>query len=447
MRIAIVGTGAAGLGAAWLLADRHDITVYERNARLGGHCNTVDVPTPAGDVAVDTGFIVYNEHNYPNLSAMFEALDVPTRASNMSFAVSIGEGDFEYAGRLTGFFGQPATAFSGEWRRVLFEIMRFNREAPRLLEIRGGNDLTLGDYLQLGGYSDAFAERYLLPMSAAIWSAPMREMLAFPARSFIRFFANHGLLQLAGRPRWRTVDGGSREYVERISRSFADKVRLNCGAAEIRRNEHGVEIRDTSGNLDRFDQVIVASHADEALGMLGDADEQERRILGAFRYQPNDTLLHTDASLMPRRKRLWSSWNYIAGAPDLDAHISVTYWMNRLQDLPGAMPLFVSLNPERLPAPEHVVKRMTYMHPVFDAGAVGAQHELARLQGVRRTWFCGSYCGFGFHEDAFAAGLDIAECLGGRRPWKRVERPLGAPEIAPLPLPSPAPALPRVAAE
>jgi predicted NAD/FAD-binding protein len=447
LRIAIVGTGAAGLGAAWLLADRHDITVYERSPRLGGHCHTVTVPTDGGDIAVDTGFIVYNEHNYPNLTAMFRELAVPTQASDMSFAVSIGEGAFEYAGSLTGFFGQPATAFSAEWRRVLREILRFNREAPRLLEIRGGSDLTLGDYLRLGGYSDAFAERYLLPMSAAIWSAPMREMLAFPARSFIRFFANHGLLQLSGRPRWRTVSGGSREYVGRITAGFADRVRLNCGAAEIRRDEHGVEIRDTRGQRDRFDQVVIAAHADESLGMLGDADDQERRILGAFRYQPNDTLLHTDATLMPRRKRLWSSWNYIASRPDLDAHISVTYWMNRLQALPEAAPLFVSLNPERMPAADSIVKRMTYMHPVFDAGAIAAQRELARLQGVRRTWFCGSYCGFGFHEDAFAAGLDVAECLGARRPWKRAERPLGAPETTPLPAPVPTPALSRVAAE
>ncbi|MGB3810330.1 MAG: FAD-dependent oxidoreductase [Parvibaculum sp.] len=437
LRIAVIGTGISGLSAAWLLSQAHDVTVYEKQDRPGGHSNTLTAACPEGDVAVDTGFIVYNELNYPNLTALFSHLGVPTRASEMSFAASLATGGglqrFEYSGSgLNGLFGDRRNIFRPRMWRMLAEIMRLYRFAPGLLNMAGLDVKPLGQFLREQGYSAALREDHLLPMCAAIWSLPLARVEEFPALAFLRFFDNHGLMRITGRPQWRTVDGGSREYVARLVASFRDRVRLGTGIVDICRDETGVTVIDTKGGTARYDHVVIASHSDEALHMLGDADARERRLLGAIPYQRNVAWLHSDASFMPLSRRVWSSWNYMGGETAGDgAPVCVTYWMNRLQDLPTSRQLFVTLNPSHEPAAETVLQRIDYDHPVFDRAALAAQRELWQLQGTRRTWFCGAYFGSGFHEDGLQAGLAVAEQLGGiARPWT-VADPSGRIALAP----------------
>ncbi|WP_051330610.1 NAD(P)/FAD-dependent oxidoreductase [Niveispirillum irakense] len=419
-RIAIIGSGAAALGAAWMLRRQHDVTLFEKNDYIGGHANTVEVPGADGrPVAVDTGFIVYNERNYPNLIRMFEELSVPTQATDMSFAVSLDGGGLEYSGgSLAGLFAQPSNLFKGRFLGMIGDILRFYREAPALL---GADDqgVSLGDYLEKGRYGEAFIQDHLLPMAAAIWSAPSQTMLSFPVVSFVRFCANHGLLQLTDRPRWRTLVGGSREYVRRITEGMAENIRLNSPVTDIARHITGVAVTVAGGHTETFDEVVIATHADEALALLRDADMEERRILGAFGYQENRAVLHSDTALMPVRRRAWSAWNYLGrSGADGGRDLCVTYWMNQLQGQPHDLPLFVTLNPIAEPAAALTHREFTYHHPVFDGAAMAAQKQLHRLQGVNRTWFCGSYFGYGFHEDAFSAGLRVAAQLGCAAPWQ-----------------------------
>lgn len=429
MRIAVVGSGIAGLGAAWTLSQRHEVTVFEADRRPGGHANTVEVATAQGRVAVDTGFIVYNLRTYPHLIRFFEALGVATEPSNMSFGVSLGDGRLEYAGTAAGLFAQRSNLLRpGHWRMVA-DVVRFYREAPALLELAADDPRTgesLGDYLHRERYGRAFIYDHLLPMAAAIWSCPVETMLSFPAHSFVRFFDNHGLLLLRDRPQWRTVSGGSREYVHRAVQPFAERLRLNTPVHGIQRDPAGVTIRTAAGT-DRFDQVVLATHGDQALRLLGaDATPLESVVLGNFRYEANDAVLHSDPSLMPRRRAVWSSWNYLGdGTHGTEAKVSVSYWMNRLQNLAGP-DLFVSLNPLHEPEPGLVHARFSYDHPVFDQKAIDAQAHLPKIQGVDRTWFCGSYCGFGFHEDGLEAGLAVAEALGVPAPWS-TETPYVSP--------------------
>lgn len=414
-RIAVIGSGAAALGAAWLLQRNHDVTVFEQNAHVGGHANTVEV----SGIPVDTGFIVYNERNYPNLIRMFAELEVPTQATDMSFGVSVDGGALEYSGgSLGGLFGQPSNLVRPRFLGMVADILRFYREAPALLA-GTGDDLSLGEYLGRGGYGRAFIDDHLLPMAAAIWSAPSRTMLEFPAISFVRFCANHGLLQVTGRPRWRTVTGGSREYVRRITSGLHGRIRLDSPVATVLRHADGVTVVGRDGRSESFDDVVIGAHADEALRMLGDATPSERDVLGAFSYQENLAVLHSDPALMPVRRRVWSAWNYLGRAGEDGARsLCVTYWMNRLQSLPEHLPLFVTLNPISEPRPELVHQTFTYHHPVFDGAAMTAQKRLNGLQGVNRTWFCGSYFGYGFHEDAFTSGLNVAKRLGCTAPWQ-----------------------------
>jgi predicted NAD/FAD-binding protein len=414
---AVVGSGIAGMSAAWLLSKRHDVTVYESGNWIGGHSHTVDVATDRGTVAVDTGFIVYNEKNYPNLTALFRHLDVPTKDSCMEFGVSLDNGAFEYAGNLPGLVAQPACLVRAEYWQMLRDTLRFYREAPALSN--EARRMSLGAFLDWRKYSAAFARLHLLPMGAAIWSSSIEDMRAHPMRAFVRFFENHGLLKLSGRPQWRTVDGGSREYVRRLTAAYADRVKTQCGAQTILRDATGVTIVDMRGERHRHDGVIVAAHADQALGMLGDASEGERDVLGAFKYRPNETVLHSDPALMPKRKRAWASWNYIGNSEASEnADLCVTYWMNKLQGIDAKTPLFVTLNPNRMPREETIHGTWQYAHPIFDTGALDAQERLWTLQGVNNTWFCGSYFGSGFHEDGLQAGLAAAEAAGDvRRPW------------------------------
>lgn len=415
LRIAVVGSGVSGLSAAWLLNSRHNVTLFEQADRLGGHSNTVAVDHPLGRIEVDTGFIVFNHETYPNLVALFDHLGVDTHETEMSFSVSRHGGDLEYAGTsLATLFAQPINMVRPSFWAMLRDLRRFYATAPSDLEELARRPLSLGEYLKLRNYSAQFRDNHLLPMAAAIWSAPPATMLDHPAASFIRFYENHGLLKLRARLPWHTVVGGSKEYVRKLAQRLGDKVRKNTKVVEIARKASGVIVRTADGQSERFAHVVVATHADQALALLGDATDEERQLLGAFRYSHNCAVLHTDIGLMPRRRNVWSSWNYIESS---DAY--VTYWMNRLQRLPPSPQLFVTLNSPRPPKQGEILRSETYAHPIFDAGAIEAQKHLWSLQGARNTWYCGAYFGSGFHEDGLQAGLAVAEDLGGvKRPWR-----------------------------
>jgi uncharacterized protein len=417
--VAVVGSGISGLSAAWLLSQRHRITLFEADYRPGGHSNTVDVPGANGvPVAVDTGFIVYNEAAYPNLGALFTHLGVETDPSDMSFAVSLDGGALEYSGtNLRGLFAQRANLVNPRFWSMLRDLVRFYRQAP--LEAGRFGLMPLDDYLDLRGYGRPFREDHLYPMAAAIWSTSAARIGAYPTEAFMRFCANHQLLRLRDRPAWRTVRGGSRCYVEKLARVLGPRLRLGHAAVEVRAVAEGVEVCTDGGDgPKRFDHVVVATHADQALRLLAAPSADESRLLGAFGYSRNHAVLHSDPAAMPRRRRVWSSWNYMAERGNKNA-LCVSYWMNRLQRLPGAGPLFLTLNPAREPLARHVIRTEVYEHPMFDAAAIRAQRELWSLQGRRRIWFCGAYFGSGFHEDGLQAGLAVAEALGGvRRPWQ-----------------------------
>lgn len=410
--IAVIGSGISGLSAAWLLSRKHRVVLYEADSRLGGHSNTVD----SSGVAIDTGFIVFNENTYPNLTALFDHIGVATNSSDMSFAVSLDGGKLEYSGTgLLGLFAQGRNAISRRFWRMLIDLVRFYREAPRNLASLGM--VTLDEYLDAAGYGEGFRQDHLYPMAAAIWSTPAAKIGAYPAASFIRFCETHGLLRFSGRPVWRTVSGGSRTYVRRLAEAVTELVPDHPVKA-VRRSADGVDIIGDDGHGRHFDDVVIATHADQALAMLVDPSDEERRLLGEFNYIDNETVLHSDSRLMPQRRRVWSSWNYMTGVDDDKYKLGVTYWMNRLQGIQSNHPLFVTLNPHREIAPGAVLRRMKYSHPHFNAGALHAQEELWSLQGRRNTWFCGAYFGAGFHEDGLQAGLAVAEAIGSvRRPW------------------------------
>ncbi|WP_243367777.1 NAD(P)/FAD-dependent oxidoreductase [Microvirga solisilvae] len=418
LKIAVIGSGISGLSAAWLLGKSHDVTLIEADERFGGHSHTVDAASKAGGIPVDTGFIVYNEPAYPNLTALFCHLSVPTRATDMSFAVSRDDGTLEYAGTdLAGIFAQKRNAFRPRFWSMLSDLVRFYRNAPADLAEAGL--MSLGDYLDAKGYGTAFREDHLYPMAAAIWSTPRHEIQNYPAAAFIRFCENHGLLKFADRPIWRTVDGGSRVYVEKLLSDFSGQCIAGDAATRITRKDSSVTVETRQGTVQTYDHVVMATHADQALRLLADPTAQEMDLLGAFRYSRNRTMLHCDERLMPRRRSVWASWNYLSRR-DMDAtRLSVTYWMNRLQNLPEDRQLFVTLNPAVEPRPETVLWEGLYEHPLFDREAILAQEKLWSLQGGRNTWFCGAYFGSGFHEDGLQAGLAVAEELGGlRRPWQ-----------------------------
>ncbi|MGZ8631257.1 MAG: NAD(P)/FAD-dependent oxidoreductase [Actinomycetota bacterium] len=431
MDIAVVGSGIAGLGAAWALARRHRVTLYEAGSYLGGHANTVEIEDRGHAVAVDTGFIVYNERNYPNLVRLFDTLGVRTEPSDMSFSVSVDRGAFEYRARASGLLAQPSNLARPTFRRMIREIVRFSREAKALV----GADIreSTGEWLDRAGYSRSFRDDFLLPMVACIWSSRLEEMLSYPAATMAGFLDNHGLLDLGDRPQWRTVSGGSREYVRLIADSL-DDVRLDAPVTSVVRLPGRAVLREADGREVSFDHVVLATHADTSLGILGDdASTEEREVLGAFRYQENLAVLHRDPSHMPVRRRAWSSWNYLAATtePDRERGVSLTYWMNRLQNLDTERPVFVTLNP--VEQPSDTLAAFTYHHPQYDRAAVNGQEAIGFMQGTRRTWFCGSYCGYGFHEDGLRSGLGVAARLGAAAPWSVPETTPGTPigDLAP----------------
>ena len=413
-QIAVIGSGIAGLAATWLLSREHQVTLIEKNVYLGGHTHTIEVDEAGQRVPVDTGFIVYNIANYPLLTRLFEVLDVATRESDMSFSASIGPGTIEYSGdSLNTLFAQRRNLLSPRFLRMVADLVRFNRRCKQMLRLGGFDGLSVGALLERERMSERFRDHFLLPMAAAIWSCPTRTMLDFPAESLARFFDNHGLLNLIDRPLWRSVTGGSARYVERFVDAIGrDQIRLDP-ARSVRRTEQGVEVTLASGARTAFDEVVLACHADQTLALLAEPSAAEQELLGRFRYQPNRTYLHTDIGLMPRRRQVWSSWNYLSQvAQDGNSAVSVTYWMNRLQGLSSRKDYLVSLNPLRPPADETVIAEMVYDHPVFDQAAMDAQPRLAELQGQDRLWFCGSYFGYGFHEDALASAVAMADRFG-----------------------------------
>ncbi|MCG8486643.1 MAG: FAD-dependent oxidoreductase [Chromatiales bacterium] len=420
-RIGIVGSGIAGLSAAWLLKNRYEVTLYEQNAYVGGHTHTIEVLEGRNRIPIDTGFIVYNEPNYPLLTELLKYLDIETQNTDMSFAVSINSGSLEYAGdNLKKLFAQRQNLVDLQFLSMIKEILRFNNQCQKFVH-HDDHSITLGEFLDLYGYNQQFRYDYLLPMAAAIWSCPTSTMLSFPFSSFAQFFRNHGLVELKNRPQWKTLVGGSWQYVKVMAGCLGNRIKTNQPVASVRRTANGVEIVTKAGHREAYDALIIASHADEAASLLEQPNPLEAELLSKFRYQDNTVYLHTDTELMPKLRNVWSSWNYIAD----DQHktkersVSVSYWMNRLQRLKTEKDYFVSLNPLQLPCEDQLIEKMVYQHPVFDRSAIWAQQRLNEIQGKERIWYCGSYFGYGFHEDALSSSIQVAESLGVRVPWSK----------------------------
>jgi predicted NAD/FAD-binding protein len=412
MRIAIVGTGISGLVAAHRLHGEHEIVVYEAAERLGGHSNTVTVETAAGPLAIDTGFIVFNDRNYPHFERLLEELEIPSQRSHMGFSVADGRGGFEYSGTPWGLFARPAHLVSPSFLGMLREWRRFNREAQALIGMNGTAP-SLGHWLEQQGFSQLFIDRLIVPQASAVWSADPEQMWSFPASFMAEFFDNHGMYSLRDRPKWRTVSGGSRSYVEAISDPWRDRVRLAAPVRRIERLPDRVRIEAESCESEEFDQVIVATHSDQALALLADPSEAEREILGAIPYQRNEAVLHTDTALMPRRRAAWSSWNFHLGE-GLSVGSTVTYWMNNLQRLKADRQYLVTLNRGDEIDPEKKLQSFEYDHPMYTAAGVAAQGRYAEIGGVRRTHYCGAYWGWGFHEDGVVSALRACARLGER---------------------------------
>lgn len=424
-RLAIVGTGIAGLGTAYFLRGRFDMTLFEQADYPGGHTHTIDVAGRTGPVAFDTGFMVFNRVTYPNLCRFFEELKVPVKPTDMSFSVQHVPSGLEFCGSsLNHLFAQRRNLFRPSFYRLLLTIDRFNTEAVAALDDPRWAGMALGDYVRERGYGHGFLDLYLVPMSSAVWSTPPDRMLEFPAMALLRFFHNHGFLGLHTQHPWWTVEGGAREYVRRL-RPLIDpdgtRIRLRSPVARVVREGAGAAVTTEDGKVERFDRVVLACHADQALRMLADADADERRVLGEFRYQPNIATVHTDTGVMPKARLAWSAWNYrIASGPEGAPAPQTIYWMNRLQGIRDTADYFVSINGESSVDPEKVVRRIAYEHPLFSLGAIRSQAELPRLN--RRSpdaavRFAGSYFRHGFHEDAFTSALDCAQAVAGERLW------------------------------
>ncbi len=419
VRIGVVGTGIAGMAAAWLLSRHHEVDVFESEPTLGGHTHTVDLKVEGVEFAADTGFMVFNERTYPNLIRLFDHLDIGSQASDMSFSVRCADQDLEWSSRsLAGMFSQPGNILRAELWRLFYDVARLSAASDRLLADSSVGDLTLGELLEREGYSRAFAELYLVPMAAAIWSTPSSDILSYPAQTFLRFADNHGLLHVTGKPKWRTVVGGARNYVDALAAQVSGAVRTGATAVALHRLSPGCELHLEDGSSHSYDAVVLACHAPQSLDILADPTPSETELLSAFRYQPSRAILHSDASFLPRRRVAWASWNYHAATCDLDAtDLSVTYYLNRLQNLPVSTPILLTLNPERPPQDDLVHDSIEFAHPVFDGAAIAAQERLREIQGINDTWYCGAWQRYGFHEDGLLSALAVGRGLGCPPPW------------------------------
>ncbi len=420
-RIAVVGAGIAGLATAWLLSRHHHVVLYEANNYLGGHTNTVDVSLDGVTHPVDTGFLVFNHRTYPNLVAMFRHLGVATAASEMSFAISLGDAanpGLEWSGcSLGSLFAQKRNLLRPAFWGMLRDIMRFNRAATAMARGGCGGEQSLAAFLEAGRYGGMFREAYLLPMIGAIWSCPTETMLAYPVATLARFCDNHGLLQITNRPQWYTVKGGGREYVKRLAAGIAN-IRAGEPVVAVASTAEGVRVATATGS-EQFDEVVMACHSDQALRLLVQPAEEVRRLLAAVRYQRNRAVLHTDTSLLPRARKAWAAWNYLAAQASTDRQpVGVSYWLNRLQPLPFRRPVIATLNPPREPAAASVIAQFDYEHPVFDLAAIRAQQQLAGVQGRDGVWLCGAWSGYGFHEDGLKSALAVANAMGIYAPWQ-----------------------------
>ncbi len=435
MKIAVVGAGISGLGAALALSEMHDVRLYEQAGRLGGHANTVEATFGDAVQPVDTGFIVYNLRNYPNLTGLFEHLDVPTKWSDMSFGFSLAGGACEYAcDNLDKIFAQRWRVLDPRFLRVVREILRFTKLGPADLAAGRLDGRSLGDWLAERRFSGWFRERFLLPMGGAIWSTSAAEVMQFPAVNFVNFFCNHDLMTgLDPAQRWRTVDGGSREYVRRAHERLGPRVFLGRGAVAVETGAARPVVRFADGGEETFDQVVLAVHGPEARALLTRPDAQQAAVLGVFRTTENRAVLHSDSRLMPKRRRVWSSWNFLADrAETMDGRpAQVTYWMNRLQSIPEDRPLFVSLNPRAEIDEARIHGSFTYAHPFYDLAAFDAQREIDKIQGRGGVWYAGAWLGYGFHEDGLRSGLRVAAALGARPDWAvETWRPLAVAHAA-----------------
>jgi uncharacterized protein len=413
MRVAVVGAGVSGLVVAHLLHRAHDVTVFDANGYAGGHTNTVRVDTPNETHQVDTGFVVFNDRNYPNFEWLLDRLGVGWQRSTMSFSVSDGMGDFEYSSASpSGLFAKRAHLLTPWFHRMVADLARFNRAARELLD-DGAEDVSLGDWLERHRFSRAFIERLIVPQASAVWSAAPRQTWSFPARFLVEFFEHHGMLSLRGRPAWRTVRGGSARYVEALTRPFSSRLRLRTPVDAVTRGPDHVLVKPRGGEAERFDEVVLATHSDESLALLRDASDREHEILGAIPYQPNEAVLHTDVRMLPRRRRAWASWNYHLLAEPKPAS-TVTYHMNRIQSLRAEREFCVTLNRTEAIDPAHVIRTIPYAHPVYTAAGVKAQARVGEIDGHNRTHFCGAYWGWGFHEDGVRSALRVGERFGAR---------------------------------
>ncbi len=416
-KIAVIGAGISGLGVAWLLSRDHDLVLFEAEKRLGGHSRTIDVKVAGREVAVDTGFIVFNRVNYPYLCQLFEHLAVPVQTSDMSFAVSMDDGAVEYGCRnIKAAFAQPVNASKPGFWRMFRDIAVFNRTA--LKDSEANPNMTLGEYLHHRRFGFWFRHYYLLPMSGAIWSTPRSEMLKFPAQFLVRFFANHGLLSFTKQHRWWTIQGGSRNYVERMTADITGEVRAGQPVEAVTRGPEDIQVKSIGQASESFDSVIFACHADTALRLLKDAGREEARILGNIPFQRNRIVLHTDDRLMPRHQACWSSWVYLAKSRATEQTASVTYWMNSLQGIPQDIPLFATLNPPMPVDEDLILDEHEFEHPQYDLSTLASQSALPTIQGRANTWYCGAWTGNGFHEDGFASAVKIARFHGIAPPWE-----------------------------
>ena len=418
MKIAVIGTGISGMSAAYFLSQKHEVSVFEKEGYVGGHSRTLTFQEDSKEISVDTGFIVFNQKNYPNLLALFRHLEVPTIKSNMSFGISINNAWLEYGTmKLSNLFSQKRNFLRLSYFKMLQDVLKFNKKA--LPYIENQTDKTIRDLIEDLKLSEWFKNYYLLPMSGAIWSTPVEDMLNFPAETLIRFFHNHGLLTVDEQPQWYTVKGGSKEYVTRLTRNIKKNIQTNLAVSSVTRDKNSATITDSNGDKHQFDAVIFACHSDQALALIAKPSKEEKSVLGRIQYKPNSVILHQDSSFMPKRKSAWSSWVYLSNSyKDKTNKMSLTYWMNSLQSIESTKPILVTLNPSVKPKEELIINEHIFDHPQFNQDAIAAQKDIPLIQGVDKFWFCGAWQKYGFHEDGLASAINVVKDFGVKLPWE-----------------------------